>query len=327
MNGKGFNPPFAIEIFAISPTTGTLGPPTAVPVGAPFSSFAATPSGKYIYTSVAENFTVDPKNGALTQIANSGYGVVASYIAIDTRGKFLYAADASNPGNVAGLSIDSSTGALTAVPGSPFPIGNSGNASLAIDPGAKFLFAGNAGGGISVFSIDSTSGALSPVPGSPFQTIFPGSPDKIIVHPNGKFLYATLNGPGETIEASFAVASDGSLSPTPNSWGPDGTLAESAVIDPGGKFLYTALTNDFAIAGYAVDQTSGSLTVLGFYSGVDPWDLVVDPSGQFLYVSDLASPGIVTLRIAPGGALAQVGQPALVKAGTVPLGVGLVQVQ
>ena len=328
IDGKGFQPPFGVDIFAINTSTGMPGVPSTVPGGSARASFAASPSGRFLYVSSSGGFAVDPGNGALTAIANSGFGVSASHIAIDAGGKFLYAAAAGNPGTVAGFTIDSSSGALTTVSGSPFQVGNSGNASLAIDSKGKFLFVGNAGGGISVFSIDSNDGSLRLVPGSPFSTLLPGNPDKIIVHPSGNFLYATLNSPVESVEASFAVAADGSLSPTASSsWGPNGTLAESAAMDPAGKFLYTANTNDYAISGFSVDPTTGSLTPLGFFSSVAPWDLVVDPSGQFLYVSDFSSSGILTLQITSGGTLIQVGQPVLVQDGTVPLGLSLVQVQ
>jgi 6-phosphogluconolactonase (cycloisomerase 2 family) len=238
----------------------------------------------------------------------------------------LYATDKSNPGNVAGYTINSSTGALTAIPGSPFAVGNSGNAGLAIDPGARFLYVGNVGGGITVFAIDSASGALTLVPGSPFSTLLPGSPDEIVAHPSGKFLYVTLNSSVESVEASFAVAADGSLTPTPQSaWGPNGTWAWSAALDPQGKFLYTANVNDGTISAFSVDQTTGSLTALGgspftFAPIQIPWDLVVDPSGKFLYVSDVSSDGIVTFNITSSGSLSPIGQqPVPVQPGTIPL--------
>jgi DNA-binding beta-propeller fold protein YncE len=51
-----------------------------------------------------------------------------------------------------------------------------------------------------------------------------------------------------------------------------------------------------------------------------PWDLVVDPSGKFLYVSDVSSDGIVTFNITSSGSLSPIGQqPVPVQPGTIPL--------
>ena len=324
----------SLNIFTVNSSTGVPGPPTGV-LGPPTHASAqggfveATPSGKFLYSSGSgDGFAIDPNSGVLTAIAGSPFPLRGGRIAIDAAGRFLYTSYVGNPGSVAGFTINNSTGALTAIPGSPFTGGNGGNAGLAIDPGVKFLYVGNAGGGISVFGIDSTNGALTPVSGSPFSTLLPGSPDEIRVHPSGKFLYATLNGNDESVEASFAVAADGSLSPTTNSsWGPNGTFAWSAALDPQGKFLFTANINDGTISAFTVDQTTGSLAVVPGppISGGLPWDLVVDPSGKFLYITDL-SLGIVTFRITSTGALTLVNQSVPVQPQTVPLWLALVQV-
>jgi 6-phosphogluconolactonase (cycloisomerase 2 family) len=331
-----------LNMFTANPSTGVPGPPAGVLgpiIGGPHSNghsvFVETaPSGKFLYVTgvggiINSNtglgvFTIDPNSAGLSGLSLIGFN--GSRSAIDAAGRFLYATDKSNPGNVAGYTINSSTGALTAIPGSPFAVGNSGNAGLAIDPGARFLYVGNVGGGITVFAIDSASGALTLVPGSPFSTLLPGSPDEIVAHPSGKFLYVTLNSSVESVEASFAVAADGSLTPTPQSaWGPNGTWAWSAALDPQGKFLYTANVNDGTISAFSVDQTTGSLTALGgspftFAPIQIPWDLVVDPSGKFLYVSDVSSDGIVTFNITSSGSLSPIGQqPVPVQPGTIPL--------
>jgi len=74
-------------------------------------------------------------------------------------------------GGLAGYSIDAASGALTAMPGSPFAIGGVPN-SVAIDASGKFLmvsiFPLGGGSHLAVFSIDPGTGALTSVPGSPF---------------------------------------------------------------------------------------------------------------------------------------------------------------
>jgi hypothetical protein len=63
--------------------------------------------------------------------------------------------------------IDARTGALTRIPGSPFPASGPVN-GMKVTPNGKFLAASFGGlGGLEMFKV-SYNGALSPVPGSPF---------------------------------------------------------------------------------------------------------------------------------------------------------------
>jgi 6-phosphogluconolactonase (cycloisomerase 2 family) len=68
-------------------------------------------------------------------------------------------------------SVNGSTGALTAVSGSPFASGGTGPVSAATDPSGSFLVTANNGSSsVSVLRISNTSGALAAVQGSPFPT-------------------------------------------------------------------------------------------------------------------------------------------------------------
>jgi 6-phosphogluconolactonase (cycloisomerase 2 family) len=65
--------------------------------------------------------------------------------------------------NVSGYSIDSQTGALTSIPGSPFASGE-GPICIAVDStGQSACVANNVGNSLSTYSIDSQTGALKPV--------------------------------------------------------------------------------------------------------------------------------------------------------------------
>ena len=117
--------------------------------------------------------------GALTPVpgspfATGGTGFGSFYyasngIAATTVGNFLFAVDGQS-NDIAAFSINTTTGALTAVPGSPFAYGAAGanpsGISLAVTPDGKFLYAGDGGNGSSGdvwgFSIAS-NGALTPL--------------------------------------------------------------------------------------------------------------------------------------------------------------------
>jgi hypothetical protein len=80
---------------------------------------------------------------------------------------FAYVAN-NNSNNVSAYTIDGATGALTPIPGSPFPAGLYPD-SVTVDPTGQFAYVANAGSNnVSAYTIDGTTGALTPVPGSPF---------------------------------------------------------------------------------------------------------------------------------------------------------------
>src|SRR5260221_6836606 len=135
-------------------------------------------------------------NGALPHVPGSPFpaGQNPGSVAVDPTGKFAYVVNGSNNvssfGAVSAFSIGSN-GALTPVPGSPFPAGL-GSESLAVDPTGKFAYVTNLSsftsgfGAVSAFSIGS-NGALTPVPGSPFAT--GSAPPSVAVNPPVPFAH------------------------------------------------------------------------------------------------------------------------------------------
>jgi 6-phosphogluconolactonase len=182
-------------IYAFNIESGT-GVPTLIP-GSPFASgpnaqLVVDPAGKFLYASNDNDptdsilaFTIEP-SGELTPVPNSpfaipgpGGGTSEPYGIVDTGG-FVYTALLDQ---VAAFSVDSSTGALTSVPGSPFPAGNGATVLASVN---NFLYVVNAGDGtISGYSIDPSSGALTPLPDSPFGS----GGGTLTTDPSGKYLY------------------------------------------------------------------------------------------------------------------------------------------
>jgi DNA-binding beta-propeller fold protein YncE len=72
-------------------------------------------------------------------------------VAVDPTGKFVYVP--SWNGGVWGYTINPTTGALTPIPGSPFPSGAHGPYWVAVDPTGKFAYVANNGGGVSGYTI------------------------------------------------------------------------------------------------------------------------------------------------------------------------------
>jgi len=93
--------------------------------------------------------------------------VALAWLPTELHAQFAYVANAGS-NDVSGYMIDSTTGALTPIPGSPFPAGFF-PCSLAVDPAGRFAYVANASSAnVSGYRINPTSGGLTPIPGSPF---------------------------------------------------------------------------------------------------------------------------------------------------------------
>ena len=207
--------------------------------------------------------------------------------------QFVYTT-ASAAGTVLGYAIDSTTGALSAVPGSPFAAGLSPLA-LALTPSNKFLYVTNYGSGtISAYTVDGTTGALTPVSGSPFATRVAAR--SVAIDPSGKFVYVGCDSSGTDLWAYAIDQTTGALTPVPGSpyyTAPisyqTGWNAWALAVDPSGKFLYVS-TEQPSVLTYQIDSNTGALTGVSssYYGpGVQPSSLGVDPSGKFVYVTGM----------------------------------------
>jgi len=225
--------------------------------------------------------------------------------------QFVYVAD-TKAVLLYGFQLNTTTGALTAVPGSPFNERLAPSA-LAVNPAGTFLFVANgADNDVSVFQINTTTGALTEIANSPFATGLGTTPTVLTTDPTGTFLYVGntastgnlgegLTTPGE-IDSYFINPTTGELTPTPNSTPPNG-LGEIAPFAPVGIFahpnglwLYVqggsgipcngqTLTNNW-VAGYVINPATGDLTSIGnfpTYSGPSfTLSLQADPAGTYL---------------------------------------------
>lgn len=219
--------------------------------------------------------------------------------------KFLYTLH--NNQALRGFAINSNTGALTPLPGSPWIVPEYPfNLGMGKGPAGKFLYPVSPDSFVtSGFAVDATTGALTPVPGSPFP--FPPNGVAMTVHPSGKFAY--LSAIDYDISPFVVNPSTGKLTAS-------GNVATAGVyprlaIEPNGKCLYSinrgiSFTNDPAktnnISAFTVDQTTGSLTEIAgspFPTGNHPWSFTFHPSGKYLLVSSNASADIRSYAIDP----------------------------
>jgi 6-phosphogluconolactonase len=248
----------------------------------------AQPGPEFLYaTSIGGQilaFSIDQNNnGALTSIGSvPGPAISLGLAAVDNQ--FLYASDTHNA-QLDGFSINQTTGALTALAGSPFPTGTlSIPGQLAAPPGemgpaSSLLYVADAGT-IDTFTISAT-GVPTALSGSPYV---PESGFSIVVDPSSYFLYAADDDPPGGI---FAFTTN-PLTAVPNSpfTIPGQTVADSlpaGIADSGGSYVYAALSQTNQIAAFSI-MSGGALTPVPgspFSAGATPTSVVV--AGNSLY--------------------------------------------
>ncbi len=277
-----------VSAFLIEPETGNLTPipgspfPTGGGVPGDEFSLAATPDGQFLYAAqgfpaTIRVFRIAPEDGRLTPVGAliPLPGPETDAMKVSPDGKWLALAVVDSfkvtHGAVAMFSIDSETGALAPVPGSPFPPREPGDprggvAGLDINCTSDRVFASEGTHGttiVDVLSIDPDTGALSPIKGSPFLPDVGRNSNVPLLSPDDSLLFVSNQGSNSV--TVFAVAADGSLTLVPGSPfdAGFGDSPDGMATDPAGAFLYVAKLNtptvDTFVHVFSVG-TNGELT-------------------------------------------------------------------
>jgi|SRR5271170_4939117 len=150
---------------------------------------------------------------------------------------------------------------------------------------------------LAVYREDPYSGTLTELAGTPY-TVGDGA-QSVVVHPSGKFLYVANPGQNENDISLFDILSNGYVNEIPprTSVAPLGTQPKLLVMDPAGNYLYVMNTGSDNISVFSIDSSTGVLTALfnpvtqlpyppfSVGNGLTPLNMVLTPSGDFLYVS------------------------------------------
>jgi len=213
--------------------------------------------------------------------------------------------------------LDSGTGMLAQVSGSPFRAVGRSPFFIAFHPSGRYVYIASRFDGILAFAFNQDSGALSPVGGMPYPS---GKRTRsLVMHPSGQFLYAP-NAYSNTISAYAIDPATGKLTDLEGSPFPAGDIfpvdAQLAVLTkfpvsaggvpyyvamhPSGRFLYVTNWLGASLSAFHIDPDSGALSLLDDFpriTGISPYAVAVHPSGQFLYVTSWADNALWGYRV------------------------------
>ncbi len=301
-----------IVVYREDPNSGILTQLAGSPItaGSAVQSLVVHPSNKFMYAANTGDspgdvslFTISP-GGAINEVTpRTQAGTAPTVLAIDPTGAFLYVGN-SGSGNISSFSINSKTGVLSPVPGSPFSMGFS-PLNLAVSPSGAFIYVTGVGspGAIQAFSVNQGQLNPTPVPGSPFVT--GNGPYGLTIASGGGFLY-TANKLDNSI-SEFTINSDGSLTQFSNSpIGVQYTGPLALLVDKTGKYMYVANQGSSNVAAFSIGgqgASAGALNLLSnspFGTGAQPSTLAMDPSGKYLFVGNQTTPKVQSFQLDTG---------------------------
>jgi 6-phosphogluconolactonase len=301
----------------------TLGSQTPSVVGSSPHGLALL-ANKFLYAANAGANTISIYNvasdGSLTLAATPtpAQGSNPYNMVIDPSGKYLLVTNSSLSDSISVFSIDSGSGALTPVSGSPF-FANDTPGEILITT-SNFVYVTNPRiGSVTAFTFNPTSacGALCPIAGSPFAA--DSGANGLATDGSARFLYVanpSAANPGSTTVgniSAFTIGGTGVLQTIAGSpfTSAVGSGPSALVVDPGGRFLFaTTPGGNYSIWCFNIDPTTGQLAPsIGSPFSVAAGGLftIIDPTGPFLYIGSQSAHGVAAYTYDQNS-----GQPTLV---------------
>jgi 6-phosphogluconolactonase len=293
--------------------------------GAPFSTggrptaIAIMPSKTFGFVASAGGLTVGgtqtggvvgysftSKTGGLS-IANAAVNTGANPVslAIDPSSQHLYVLSQGSS-NISAFSIDSFTGVLTPLNGSPFPT-VAAPVSMAMAPSGGALYVVSPTQGISAIAInaDGTLGTASaPLPAGT-------SPRFVTVDPGNHFVYVADSAGnavlGFSVSGTSLTAMSGSTA--------TGTAPDALAINPDGNLLFVANSGSNNVSVFSIGSGGALTPAQGspVSTGTAPAFVMTDRSGH-LFVADSGSNDLSVFSIGGSGSLTAVsGSPFAVQ--------------
>lgn len=310
--------------FHMNPATGELTPAGVTP-GVENPSFLAIHPDLHTLYAVNETmefngqpggaisaFHIEPNDGSLSFLNQQAtHGGAPCYVSVDADGRVVLVANYGG-GNLAVFHVQAD-GSLSEATDVVQHEGSGPNPkrqekphahSINLTPDNQHVVAADLGiDKVMVYRLDADTGKLHPHDSPHAQVPAGEGPRHFAFHPNGRYFYV-INELGSTVTA-FAYNGNRvtfeelqTISTLPAGW--EGrTSCADVHVSPSGRFLYGSNRGHDSIAIFAIDETRGTLTVVGNVStgGRTPRNFAIDPTGSFLLAANQDTNNIVVFSI------------------------------
>lgn len=322
----------SVAAFAIDPSSGELTPLA----GMPFAGGGTQPrlgittidqrflyiNGFTIttpYSGSISGYSISPSTGVLTPVPNSplNFAHLVNPVRIHPSGNYLYFHTLGNGmPSINAYQINSQTGELAIVAGSPYPIIASHGE---LDPQGRFYYAFEnslTARGLVAYGVDQSTGALTETGRMAVADL---NPTRSTIDSTGRYLYAFATTPNFRVLGFVLNQTSGIESQLPST-APDASRFGVSIFFSRWGHLYVpqstipvspATSGPGSIGAYSIDQQSGSITPIGgspfATAGNLPNAVTIDPSGRFMIATNTGSGTIAVLQIdSSTGALSHV---------------------
>jgi 6-phosphogluconolactonase len=309
-----------IAWYDVDKATGALSPVSSIAAFRTGANFLAV-HGNYLYAVTSGNrvgaYSIDPATASLTfinDVASGGTG--PAHVSVDRTGKFVLVANYTS-GHVAVYPVQASGGLGTAL--QPIVAGAMAH-QIVTDPSNKFVVVPCLGDDkVAQYTFNSSTGALMTNTVPQLDTANGAGPRHIAFAPDGTHAYL-INEVNSTLSALAWDGTTGRLSElqtvSSRASGATGTnTCAEVVVHPNGKFVYGSNRGDNNIAVFAIDGSTGMLTLVEHEStqGMTPRNFTIDPTGTLLYAANQNSNTVVPFKIDPAtGKLSPTASPIAV---------------
>jgi 6-phosphogluconolactonase len=255
---------------------------------------------------------LDPQSGALASAGTTAVAGSPSFLAVDPARRHLYAVDEATAGQIEAFSIDPSNGALAHL--GDVSSGGNGPAHVSVDPSGKWVLVANYGDGtVSVLPVGA-GGAL----GTASDTRSAGkNAHQILADATSRWVFVPCL--GADYVAQYGLYATGKLASNQVPTAPTaaGAGPRHLAFHPSAPFVYLIDETDSTMSAWSYDTTTGRLSSLeaplstraagatGTNTGAE---LVVHPTGKWLYGSNRGDDTIALFALGSDGKMTAIGQ-------------------
>jgi 6-phosphogluconolactonase len=302
-------------IFGMDAASGKLRLNRQIRLSARPYQLCADPRQRYLYQQLRSesysgvaSFRIDPASGDMTQIGEVELEADACYVVTDRGGRFLLAAYL-----IAGMVTVHPIGGDGAVrsPACDQRITEIYAHSILTDPSNRYAYVPHVAptDTIHQFRFDPSSGSLRPGRVPRIATTPGRGPRHLAFHPSGRVVYANEEQSSSVGAYRLDPSSGGltllqSVSTLPRGGFPGKNSTGSVRVHPEGKAVYVSNRGHNSIAAFAVDESTGLLSPMGWVpSQPIPRPLGITSDGRFFFAGSDESGRLSSYRIDEVGML------------------------